>query len=59
MEDLRLNSMYGRAVDWPLAWDELEPYICDAERRLGVKGQTSQFPERPPVGPVSDARHGA
>src|SRR5262249_23100045 len=35
-EDLRLRSMFGLAVDWPLSWDELEKFYCEAEYRLGV-----------------------
>src|SRR6185295_14688747 len=44
-EDLRLKSMYGLAVDWPLEWKELERYYCEAERRLGVSGEDSPLPE--------------
>jgi glucose dehydrogenase len=44
-EDLRLKSMYGLAVDWPLEWMELEPYMCEAERRIGVAGEPSPHPE--------------
>src|SRR5262249_50920668 len=43
-EDLRLKSMYGLYVDWPLEWNELEKYCCEAERRLGVSGEPSPFP---------------
>ncbi len=43
-EDLRLKSMYGRYVDWPIEWAELEKYYCEAERRLGVSGEPSPFP---------------
>jgi quinoprotein glucose dehydrogenase len=43
-EDLRLKSMYGLYVDWPLEWAELEKYYCEAERRLGVSGEPSPFP---------------
>jgi quinoprotein glucose dehydrogenase len=43
-EDLRLKSMYGRYVDWPMEWAELERYYCEAERRLGVSGEPSPFP---------------
>ncbi|MGA3201455.1 MAG: GMC family oxidoreductase [Bryobacteraceae bacterium] len=43
-EDLRLKSMYGLYVDWPLEWPELEKYYCEAERRLGVSGEPSPFP---------------
>jgi len=38
-EDLRLRSLYGLAVDWPLEWKELEHYMCEAERRIGVAGE--------------------
>jgi quinoprotein glucose dehydrogenase len=44
-EDLRLRSMYGLAADWPIAWDELERYYCDAERRLNVSGEPSPHAE--------------
>ena len=40
-EDLRLKSLYGLAVDWPLAWGDLEAHYCEAERRLGVAGEPS------------------
>jgi quinoprotein glucose dehydrogenase len=44
-EDLRLRSMYGLAVDWPISWAELERFYCEAERRIGVGGETSPLPE--------------
>ena len=44
-EDLRLKSMYGLAVDWPLEWSDLEKLYCEAERRLGVSGEPSPLPE--------------
>jgi choline dehydrogenase-like flavoprotein len=44
-EDLRLNSMYGLATDWPIEWTELERYYCEAERRLNVAGEPSPYPE--------------
>ena len=44
-EDLRLKSMYGLAVDWPIEFDELERYYCEGERRLNVSGEPSPHPE--------------
>ena len=44
-EDLRLRSMYGLAVDWPLEWDELERAYGEAEGRLNVCGDPSPYPE--------------
>jgi quinoprotein glucose dehydrogenase len=50
-EDLRLRSRYGLAVDWPLTWEELERYYCDAERAIGVSGEPSPIPEDRRSGP--------
>jgi len=44
-EDLRLHSLYGLATDWPLEWGELEAYYCEVDRRIGVAGDPSPFPE--------------
>lgn len=44
-EDLRLNSLYGLATDWPVAWEELEPYYCEVDRRIGVSGDPSPHAE--------------
>src|SRR5262245_7700220 len=44
-EDLTLRSRYGLAVDWPLAWADLEKHYCEAERRLGVSGEPGPLPE--------------
>src|ERR1700683_3638738 len=44
-EDLRLHSLYGLAVDWPIEWARLEKYCCEAERRIGVSGEPSPHPE--------------
>src|SRR5687767_6675786 len=32
------RSLYGIGEDWPLTYDELEPFYCDAETELGVGG---------------------
>jgi len=45
VEDTRLRSMYGLAVDWPVAWDDLERHYVEAERRIGVSGEPGPFPE--------------
>jgi glucose dehydrogenase len=44
-EDLRLKSLYGLAVDWPLEWTDLETHYCEAERRIGVAGEPSPLAE--------------
>jgi quinoprotein glucose dehydrogenase len=45
LEDTRLKSLYGLAVDWPIEWNDLERHYCEAERRLGVSGEPGPFPE--------------
>jgi quinoprotein glucose dehydrogenase len=42
-EDLRLKSMYGLYVDWPMEWADLEKHYWEAERRLGVSGGPSLY----------------
>lgn len=38
--DFRLKSLYGIGEDWPLDYDELEPFYQRAEEELGVSGQS-------------------
>jgi glucose dehydrogenase len=37
-EDFRLASLYGIGTDWPLSFEDLEPYYQEAEERIGVSG---------------------
>lgn len=37
-EDFELNTLFGQAADWPLSYDDIEPYYREAERELGVAG---------------------
>lgn len=36
--DLKMRSSYGVGRDWPISYDELEPYYCRAEEAMGVAG---------------------
>ncbi|AOR70238.1 choline dehydrogenase [Burkholderia stabilis] len=36
--DFRLRSLYGQGRDWPLDYDELEPWYQLAEEEIGVSG---------------------
>ncbi|MCI0433917.1 MAG: GMC family oxidoreductase [Gemmatimonadetes bacterium] len=38
-EDFRLRTLHGIGADWPITYDDLEPFYLDAERRLGVAGE--------------------
>ena len=40
--DFRLRSAYGRGLDWPLGYDDLEPYYGQAEHLLGVAGDRAE-----------------
>jgi glucose dehydrogenase len=35
-EDLRVRTLFGHGRDWPISYDELEPWLLEAERELGV-----------------------
>src|SRR5882724_2757834 len=37
-DDFRLRSLYGIADDWPISYQDLEPYYARAEKALGVAG---------------------
>lgn len=40
-EDFRLYSNTGHGIDWPIAYNDLEPYYCDAETFLGISGDSA------------------
>lgn len=40
-DDFRLRSRFGVGLDWPISYDDLEPWYCEAERELGVAGDSS------------------
>ena len=40
--DFQIQSLFGRAVDWPIGYDELEPYYTEAEQELGVAGNDAE-----------------
>jgi len=42
--DFRLQSAYGVGVDWPLNYDELEPYYYEVEKIMAVSGPDDGAP---------------
>src|ERR1700721_1012211 len=36
--DFRVRSLDGVADDWPISYEQLEPWYVEAERQLGVSG---------------------
>jgi choline dehydrogenase-like flavoprotein len=45
--DFKTRSLYGYGADWPLTYDDLEPYYCRAEALLGVSGTDADNPFAP------------
>lgn len=54
--DFRVRSLDGVADDWPISYEELEPFYVEAERQMGVSGLAGDpaYPagEGPPNPPV-------
>jgi len=46
-DDFRLRSKFGVALDWPITYDDLEPWYCEAERELGVAGDPNAALDAP------------
>lgn len=49
--DFRLKSLYGVGVDWPIGYDELEPYYAGAEEIMSISGDPNMakiFPRSTP-----------
>ena len=44
VEDFQLRSNYGQGRDWPITYDDLERFYCDAEDLLAVSGDSSDTP---------------
>jgi len=52
-DDFRLKSKYGEirganVVDWPISYEELEPYYTLAEELVGISGKAEAHPHEPP-----------
>jgi len=43
-DDFRLRSRFGVGADWPVQYDELEPYYCEAEEVMSVAGDSDHAP---------------
>lgn len=39
-EDFRLRTNAGKGADWPIGFEDLEPYYCEAEGYLAVSGDS-------------------
>jgi len=45
--DFRMKSTYGVGRDWPISYDDLEPYYCRAEEAMGVSGPNDPAKQSP------------
>jgi choline dehydrogenase-like flavoprotein len=45
--DFRTKTLYGYGEDWPITYDDIEPYYCKAEAFLGVSGTDKDNPFAP------------
>ncbi|MES2415756.1 MAG: GMC family oxidoreductase [Pseudomonadota bacterium] len=55
--DFKIKSLYGVGVDWPIDYDDLEPYYQAAEEVMGVGGSTETGSPRSkpfPMGTVAE-----
>ena len=41
--DFKSQTLYGFGRDWPITYDELEPWYCRAEKELGVSGDHEEL----------------
>ena len=48
-EDFKVRAIYGVGHDWPISYDDLDPWYQEAEVRLGVAGEQGP-PELDPRG---------
>jgi len=39
-ECFQLKTLYGVSEDWPITYEDLEPWYCEAEYRIGVSGDS-------------------
>lgn len=61
--DFKIYSLYGVGVDWPISYDDLEPYYQEAEEIMGVSGapntgspRSKPFPMEPVAEPYAMRR---
>jgi choline dehydrogenase-like flavoprotein len=40
--DFEMKSRYGRFTDWPIKYDDLEPWYGEAEKQIGVAGDAQE-----------------
>lgn len=47
--DFKTRTLHGVGEDWPFDYDELEPYLTEAEEIMGISGaETAEYPRSRP-----------
>ncbi|MEZ5895662.1 MAG: GMC family oxidoreductase [Parvularculaceae bacterium] len=54
--DFQLNTRYGVGADWPMSYDEFEPYYLQAENIMNISGPSDGGPA-PRSGPYPQPPH--
>lgn len=49
--DFRIKTLYGIGEDWPISYDQLEPWYLEAENEIGVAGDSLNDLGSPRSGP--------
>ncbi|MCG5478503.1 GMC oxidoreductase [Sinorhizobium alkalisoli] len=55
--DFRLKSLYGIGHDWPISYDELEPFYCEAETVMAISGDPDMAAIMPRSKPFPQPPH--
>jgi choline dehydrogenase-like flavoprotein len=55
--DFKVRSLYGVSQDWPLSYEELEPYYVAAERKMSVAGSEEMSKVLPRSAPFPQPPH--
>lgn len=50
-DDFKLKSLFGRALDWPIDYQDLRPYYDRIQREVGISGDAEAEIWRPPGDP--------
>lgn len=55
--DFQLRTRYGAGHDWPISYDDLEPFYCDAEEIMSISGDPDMAAIMPRSRPFPQSPH--
>jgi len=50
--EMRMKTLYGVGIDWPIGYDDLELFYCEAEKEMGVAGDSDAPGDAPRSKPL-------